>query len=232
MLKKLLKKFRREVVAPANWENLRSVKPLSTKFGFDRGTPVDRYYIESFLQQNIAAIHGHVLEIAESSYSKQFGQHVTKFEVLHTKQDSHVTIVGDLTDIASLPENQIDSFICTQTFNFIYDYKAAIQGAYYLLKPGGTLLATLAGVSQISAYDMQRWGDYWRFTTKSAQQVFDEVFGEGNVTVKAYGNVLAATALFHGISAEEVTKEELDFNDPVYPVIISVIATKNTNGKA
>ncbi|WP_291909204.1 methyltransferase domain-containing protein [Chitinophaga sp. CB10] len=232
MLKKILKKFKREVVAPLNWNNLRSVKPISTTFGFDRGTPVDRYYIESFLQQHLSDIHGHVLEIAESSYSKQFGQQVTKFEVLHTQPGAHVTIQGDLTDIKSLPENQIDCFICTQTFNFIYDYKTAIEGAYYLLKPGGVLLATLAGVSQISAYDMQRWGDYWRFTTKSAQRVFDEIFGEGNVTVQAYGNVLAATALFHGISSEEVTREELDYHDPVYPVIISIRATKKANGKA
>ncbi|SEW52426.1 methyltransferase domain-containing protein [Chitinophaga arvensicola] len=226
IVRNIFKKLKREVISPVSWDNLRRLQPLSTTFGFDRGTPVDRHYITSFLKAHDTDIKGHVLEIAESSYSKQFGTGVTKYEVLHVQAGSQVTIIGDLTDKASLPENRIDCFICTQTFNFIYDFKTAIEGAYHLLKPGGVLLATLAGATQISAYDQQRWGDYWRFTAQSAEKVFGEIFGKDNIEIISYGNVLTCTAILQGISAEELLPEELDYQDPVYPIILAVRARK------
>jgi SAM-dependent methyltransferase len=225
-IRKIFKKLKREVISPVSWDNLRRLAPLSTTFGYDRGTPVDRYYITHFLSTNAADIHGNVLEIAENSYSKQYGKNVSSYEVLHTQPGAQVTIQGDLTNYAALPANYIDCFICTQTFNFIYDFKTAIEGAYHLLKPGGVLLATLAGATQISAYDMQRWGDYWRFTAQSAEKVFGEIFGAENIEVTSYGNVLTCTAILHGISAEELLPEELNYHDPVYPIIITVKARK------
>ncbi|MGH2645275.1 MAG: methyltransferase domain-containing protein, partial [Chitinophagaceae bacterium] len=196
-------------------------------FGMDRGTPVDRYYIENFLRENKDLIRGNVLEIAESAYSRKFGTDISKYEVLHTKEGRNVTIVGDLTNIATLPENRIDCFICTQTLNFIYDFKAALKGSYFLLKPGGVMLATVAGISQISRYDMDRWGDYWRFTTLSVKKIFEEIF-QDEVLVKSYGNALAATAFLQGMAAEELTPEELDHKDEDYQLLITVVAKKKT----
>jgi hypothetical protein len=76
---------------------------------------------------------------------------------------------------------------------------------------------------------MERWGDFWRFSKQSALKVFTEVFGEKNVEVASYGNVLSCVGLLEGISFEELTKEELDYNDEVYQMVISIIATKRTN---
>jgi SAM-dependent methyltransferase len=109
---------------------------------------------------------------------------------------------------------------------FIYDVRAAIRHLHRILKPSGVLLATFPGISQISRYDMDRWGDYWRFTTLSARRLLEEVFPPGNVTVRAYGNVLAAVAFLHGLSAEELRREELDYHDPDYELIITVRAVK------
>jgi hypothetical protein len=193
----------------------------------DRGKPIDRYYIEKFLSENSAYIYGNVLEIAESYYSKMYGSKDIKLEILHATSDNpNATIIGDLTDLDSLPEGIIDCFICTQTFNFIYDVQAAIEGSYKLLKKDGVLLASVAGITQISEYDMQRWGDYWRFTTLSAEKAFSSVFGKNNVEVNCYGNVLSATALLHGISSEELTTEELDYKDKNYQITITIRATK------
>jgi glycosyltransferase involved in cell wall biosynthesis len=41
--------------------NLRRVKPINRRFGFDRGLPIDRYYIEYFLKKHNVNIKGHVL---------------------------------------------------------------------------------------------------------------------------------------------------------------------------
>ncbi len=88
------------------------------------------------------------------------------------------------------------------------------------------LLATFPGISQISRSDMDRWGDYWRFTSLSAKRLFEEAFPPGNVSVEAHGNVLAAVAFLHGLAAEELRPEELDHRDPDYEVLITVRAAK------
>lgn len=225
MINQILQRLRRLIKPKPLWFEEISVTPVSGKFGFDRGTPIDRYYIEDFLFKNNALIKGSVLEIAESTYSKKFGSGVTSFEVLHVDASNPVaTIIGDLSVYESLPENAVDCFVCTQTLNFIYDVKQAIRGIHKILKPGGHVLITVAGLVQISRYDMDRWGDYWRFTPLSIQKMVDEVFGESSVSV--YGNVYAATALLHGLCVEEITVEKLNYADQDFPVIITILAQK------
>ncbi|HUX84011.1 MAG TPA: methyltransferase domain-containing protein [Chitinophagaceae bacterium] len=226
--KDVLRYFKRKSSRP-NWLDLRKVHPVSRTFGLDRGTPIDRYYIENFLKKESGHIQGTVLEIAESTYSRKFGQGVNRFEVLHTRSGKGVTLVGDLTRPDTLPAALADCFICTQTFNFIYDLEPAVRGAWRLLKPGGVLLATMAGISQISRYDMDRWGDFWRFTTKSAQKLFSAQFGEDRVVVQSHGNVLSAIAFLEGIAVEEMTLDELDHQDEDYQLLLTVKAIKKAD---
>ena len=44
--------------------------------------------------------------------------------------------------------------------------------------------------------------------------------------MKAYGNILTAIAFLHGMAAEELQKEELDYFDQAYEVLITVRALK------
>jgi hypothetical protein len=207
-------------------------QPVSRLFGIDRGMPVDRYYIEKFLAANSHDIRGCILEIAEDTYARKFAdlisRETTVFETLHVDGSGKPsTITGDLAKPASLPGNRYDCFICTQTYNFIYDVKQAIAGTHRLLKDHGIVLATVAAISQVSRYDMDRWGDYWRFTDQSALKLFEDVFGEGHVEVVTFGNVLAATALLQGLAVEDLPDRKLlDENDPDYQVIIGIIARK------
>jgi SAM-dependent methyltransferase len=221
---KSLTRSKRKVI----FNDLKTTKPVSRFFGIERGTPIDRRYIEFFLQKNSHLIKGRVLEVGEAVYSKKFaGGEVTSFEVFHTvPENKAATIIGDLTDPATLPENFADCFICTQTFNFIFEVHKAIVGAHRLLKPDGTLLATVAGISQISRYDMERWGDYWRFTTASINRLFVPVFGD-SLQVETYGNVLASTAFLQGVAVEDLPDETLlDEKDPDYQMLITIIARK------
>ena len=208
--------------------DLSTTAPVSRQFGFDRGTPIDRYYIEGFLARHAELIRGRVLEVGGSDYSRRFGgERVEAFEVLHaTAQGRSTTIVGDLTDPATLPQDAMDCFICTQTFNFIGEVQKAIAGAYFLLKPGGVLLATVAGISQISRYDMERWGDYWRFTSASVKKLFQPVFGT-DLEIETCGNVLAATAFLQGLALEDLPEPGLlDTCDEDYQLIITIMARK------
>jgi hypothetical protein len=57
--------------------------------------------------------------------------------------------------------------------------------------------------------------------------LFEEAFSAGDVHADAFGNVLAATAFLHGLAAEELTPSELDYRDPDYEFLITVIAVKS-----
>lgn len=210
--------------------SLKKTEPVSKLFGFDRGAPIDRYYIEKFLNDNSSFIHGNILEIADSKYSRKYSKNIEdKFYVLtfDNPPADEKLIKGDLTKEETLPESIIDCFICTQTFNFIYDVRSAIKGAYKLLNKGGVLLATVGSISQISRYDMSRWGDYWRFTDLSIRKLFEEVFLAENIQVVTYGNALAATAFVQGLAQEDIKNRKLlDMHDEDYPVTIGIIARK------
>ncbi len=222
-----MKKIITRLLKKPNWHNLRNLEPISRVFALDRGTPIDRIYMEDFLEKNKHLVKGVTCEIADNTYSKKYGSNIEKFEILHyTNDNKDATIIGDLTNLATIPQCKVDCFILTQTLNFIYDFKSAIAGLHYMLKDGGVGLITVAGISQISRYDMDRWGDYWRFTDLSIKKAFEEIFGEGNVDVETYGNVLATTAFLQGISAEELTKKELFYKDKDYQMTITIKAVK------
>ncbi len=226
MIEKLFQILTRQKIV-VEMGNLREIRPVSNQFGTDRGTPIDRYYIERFLQSHSGRVQGRILEVGESHYARKFGSKAESIDVIHpTPGVDGVTIEGDLTRPETLPENAIDCFICTQTFNFIFDVQKAISGAHYLLKPGGVLLATVAGISQVSRYDMDRWGDYWRFTTASVQKLFEPVF-TGGVEIVSFGNVLAATAFLQGIAVEDFPDVSLlDQHDLDYQMLIGIVARK------
>ena len=197
---------------------------MSREFGFDRGKPVDRWYIERFLSQHRADVRGAVLEVAESTYTQWYGDgDVTHSDVLHHAGNEESTVVGDLTTGEGLPSAAYDCFICTQTLPFIYDVHAALRGMANVLKPGGVVLATVPGMSQVSREDKRDWGDWWRFTSQGTERLFEEAFDE--VEVEAHGNVLSAAAFLYAYAAEELTEEELAHRDPEYELLVAVRAT-------
>ena len=227
MLLKLIRYLNRKKVK-VEFGSLSTAIPVSRVFGLDRGTPINRYYIEKFLAGQAALIRGRVLEVGDSDYSRRFGgDRVERFEVLHATPDNPAaTLVGDLADPATLPTEAMDCFICTQTFDCIFEVQQAVLGAHQLLKPGGVLLATMSGISQISRYDMERWGEYWRFTTASAARLFEPLF-TGGVEVGSRGNVLAAIAFLQGLAVEELPDPSLrEVRDDDYQLVVTVVARK------
>src|SRR5262249_31116132 len=136
------------------------------------------------------------------------------------------TITADLTKANDIPSESFDCIILTQTLQFIYDVGSALRTLHRLLKPGGVLLVTCHGISPIARYDMDRWGGYWRFSTLSGRMLFREVFPAEYVIVQAYGNVFSAIGLLHGLLSEEFSREELDYHDKDYEVLVTIRAVK------
>jgi hypothetical protein len=189
----------------------------------DRGTPIDRFYIEAFLRENRRYITGDVLEMGESKYTDLFGQKHRAMKFLYGSQTGGTVVGGDLADLEGLPRGVADCFILTQTLSFIFSCDRALMGVRRVLKPGGVVLATVAGISQVSRYDADRWGDYWRFTRQSVQRLFCRDFCD--VRLRVYGNLASATALLQGLAVEDLDEPAiLNSADEDYPVIIGAIA--------
>lgn len=211
--------------------DLRRLTPISKNFGFDRGQPIDRYYIERFLSRYAADIQGRVLEIGDPRYTRQFGgDRVTRSDVLHVNlRKPDVTIIGDLTKGDHIPSSAFDCLILTQTLQVIYELKAALITCHRILKPGGVLLATFPGLSRIARPSFgETWEDTWRFTRSGAERLFREVFPNENVRVEAFGNVMAAIACLHGLAAEELRPAELEAYDADFEVLLAVRAVKES----
>jgi SAM-dependent methyltransferase len=226
-LRALWRRRYRTPVSRVSFGNLRRVTPMCRVFGYDRGQPVDRYYIENFLAHHARDIRGRVIEIGDDSYTRRFGGHrIAKSDMLHvTENNPRATIVADLTRADHVPSDAFDGIIVTQTLHLMYDVRAAIRALHRILKPGGILLATFPGISQIS---QDEWGDYWywSFTPLSARRLFEEVFPAASVEIGAYGNVVTAVAFLHGLAAEELRQEERDYRDADYGVLITLRAAK------
>ncbi len=217
---------------PPGWVrfgSLRRLTPVCRDYGYSRGGPIDRYYIEKFLAANAADIRGRVLEMGDSSYTLRFGgDRVNCAEAMHVEAGHpQVTIIGDLSDAPQIPSDSFDCIIFTETLHMIYDSRAALRTLYRILKPGGVLLATFPGIShQICRAEAERWGDHWRFTTWSARRLFAEYFVPERIRIEAFGNVLVAISFLHGLSAAELKPEELDYHDRDYEFSITVRAVK------
>jgi SAM-dependent methyltransferase len=204
---------------------LRRTTPVSDDFGYDRGTPVDRYYIERFLDEHRTDIRGSVLEVKDSSYTERFGSGVAEMQVLDVDADNPLaTIVADLAAADTIPPRRFDCFILTQTLQLIFDTPAALRHAHRVLKPGGVLLVTVPTVSRV--VDEYGMTDYWRFTRASCTALFERVFGADAIRVTTYGNVLTSIAFLAGMAHEELTVRELETHDPRFAMLVSVRGVK------
>ena len=205
-----------------------ATEPISRSFGTDRGTPVDRLFVEDFLRDHAVDICGCVLEIGEPVYTDKFGgDRVREATVLEApgKDNPRADIVADLADGDGVPSEAFDCIILTQTLHMIYDVGGVVATVHRALKPGGVVLATVPGISQIDANDgPEKW--FWFMTQTACRRLFETQFAAGGVTVETRGNVYAATAFLQGLAMEELDRAKLGVVDPLYPMLSTIRAVK------
>ena len=221
-----LQQYLRRLRRPAIFSVRRRLAPASDVWGYDRGTPVDRYYIRRFIARHRRDISGHTLEVRDSYYSRWAGVGVTEQSILDidpTNPDA--TLIADLGEPESLPAAAFDCFVLMQTLHLIPDLGEALRNAHRCLRPGGVLLATVPAVNRI-VEGVGVEGDYWRLTPASARRIFGEVFGLDNVEIHTDGNLLTTTAFLTGLACEELTARELDHRDERFPLLVSVRAVR------
>ena len=210
-------------------DRLWRTEPVSRQYGFDRGTPIDRYYIERFLGTHAADVRGRVLEIQDDGYTVRFGgERVTRSDVLHVDPGHPgVTIVADLCDAPEIAPDSFDCIILTQTLLLIPDLSAIARTLARILKPDGVLLVTTAGISRICGQEDELWGHYWNLTRRSLELIFAGPFADGTLAIESFGNVLSAVCSLQGLAAEELAPAELALVDELYPVILGARVTRS-----
>lgn len=201
-----------------SWGNLRRLTPISSNWGFDRGTPVDRYYVDRFFSAHRHLITGRVLEIQTRDHTRKYGARVSAADTLDISPEFHPTFYCDLAAASIVPDGSYDCFLLPNTLPFLRNLDDALRETRRIVRPGGTILATVPGFVPLTP-DVE---DYWHASANGWRVIASRVWPDCETTVESHGNCLAAAAAMYGIAAEELTDSELDANDPRFPVLVTI----------
>jgi SAM-dependent methyltransferase len=202
------------------WGNLRRLEPFSAHYGYDRGTPIDRHYIEAFLNRCREDVSGRVLEVKDSTYARRYGARLSRIEVVDIDAGNpDATLVADLCEVGSLPAARFDCVILSQTLHLLQEPALALANVRQALAPGGVLLLTVPTISRVVREAEGR--DCWRWTPAGLRQLLTGFWPTAGIEVEGHGNLVTALGCLLGLAAEELDTTELRCQDAVFPVVVT-----------
>lgn len=205
------------------WGNLRRLRPFSATYGFERGTPIDRYYLHRFLAARRDLIAGDVLEVQMRTYTDRYGHHLRRSDTFDIVPDASPTFVCDLAaSDRVIPTGAYDCLLLPNTLQHFRDLEGCMRQALRVVRPGGAILASAAGFLPLTSGG----DDYWRLTPAAWREKTATVWRDAHVEIEGYGNCLAAVAAQLGLASEELSASELDAHDPRYPVLTTILCRK------
>ena len=205
------------------WGNLRRVEPFSANFGFERGTPVDRFYLHRFLDANRSLITGRVLEVQVPSYTRTYGQGVETSHTVDINPEFRATYTCDLAEAPQIPSDSYDCLLAPNTLQHVADLPGVLRTMLRVVKPGGVVLASAPTLLPL----IPDGDDYWHLSPAGWRRTLAREWAGCDVAVDGHGTCLTAIAAMHGLALEELTDEELRANDPRYPVLVTIKCRKS-----
>lgn len=201
-------------VLTARFGDVRRTAPL-TNWGSRRGTPVDRWYIERYLDSHADVVTGRVLEVKSDQYASRFG--ASDVEVVDIDPSNpNATVMGDLCDPSTLEQGRYQAAIVTQTLQFVADPAAAVRSLVASLQPDGALLLTVPSLSRVCGPS-----DRWRWTPAGLEHLLASTVPPGAAyELCGLGNGLAGRAFLFGLAAEEMPAAALRAQDVSYPLVV------------
>ena len=201
------------------WGNLRRTTPFSATYGFERGLPIDRYYLAKFMAAHRQLITGDVLEIQNSSYTERYGHDLTRADSFDMEPRFTPTYLCDFAHCERvIPSDSYDCLLLQNTLTHFRELDLCLAQALRVVRPGGTILASAAGLLPLTG-DVP---DYWRMSPHGWRERLGAAWPGSTIEVAGHGNCLAAVAAQLGLAVGELTDAELDVNDPRYPVLTTV----------
>ena len=207
----------------------RKLSPVTDNWGAARGRPIDRAYIELFLSQHRGDIRGDVLEIGDNRCTLRFGEgRVRKSVIADASRDNrNATIIADLVDAPQIPDCAFDCVILTKVLERIFDVEAALRTVVRILKPGGVALIIVPSISQSGADATEPAELCWSFYPQTLRRLLAQYFNPQKLTAESYGNVKTAISFLAGLAQEDLAPDDLNHNDPRYPLIVAARAIKS-----
>lgn len=200
------------------WGSLRRLRPFSDHYGWERGEPIDRRYIDRFIAANSDALRGEVLEVRAAHYASRYGANVARVHVVDIDASNRdATLIADLTRAGSIPSASYDCAVVTQTLQFLADVDTAIVNLRESLKPGGSLLVTVPCLGKVDHEAPD--SDLMRWTPAGMRSLFARTCPHDRVHVEGHGNVLTAVAFLLGLAQQELAASELDYEDASFPLV-------------
>ncbi len=216
----------RRASARPRWGNLKRTEPFSDLYGSERGTPIDRFYIERFLVRHAGDIAGDVLEVQSTLYTSRLGANrvrtSTVVDIDGTNRNA--TIVADLSELDSLPSDRFDCFVCTQTLQYVADLDRAVANAAQAIRPGGVLLVTVPAICRVDTrlHEIDRR----RFTEAGLREALARAFPDAELEVADAGNLIAAIAWLLGLAVEDLEPADLGLDDARFPIVVCARAVR------
>ena len=183
------------------------LQPITDDWGFSRGHPVDRHYIESFLMRHAGDIRGAVLEVGDRGYTQRFGEgRVTTSDVLDVQADNAAaTYVADLRDATSVPSDTFDCFILTQVLVLIRETPRSVARDFPDLETRRR--CTNYGPGDLPDQFRPAEADGWSWSSYPATLrwlLSKANFERDTLTVEAFGNLRTTVAFLAGLAQTDL----------------------------
>lgn len=205
------------------WGNLRRMKPFSNCHGWDRGTPLDRYYVDRFFERHSSHISGDVLEIDRNIYTHRYGHGLRTVHSVDIDPLSQPTFLCDLAHCEQIvPSDAYDCVLLPCTLHHLRELDRCLKNVLRVVKPGGVVLATGAGMVRLDAEGI----DFWHHTPDGWRELLRNLWPDCEIVVEGEGNCLAVVAFNLGLAWEELKTKELDHYDGLFPVVTSIYCRK------
>jgi len=201
------------------WGNLRRTTPFSSTYGFERGKPIDRYYLHRFMEAHRALVTGDVLEIQGNSYTERFGHYLTRADSFDIEPRFEPTFLCDFAHCEDvIPSHAYDCLLLPNTLTHFRELDLCLAQARRIVRPGGIVLASAAGLLPLTG-DVP---DYWRLTPHGWREKLTAAWPGATLEIAGHGNCLSSVGAQLGLAQEELTIAELDVQDPRFPVLTTM----------
>jgi SAM-dependent methyltransferase len=206
------------------WYWRHKLLPISTDFGWSRGTPVGRHYVNKFVAEMATGLGGTVLEFGESRYKACF-KTVQQYQVIDVVPGPSVDYVCDIHDVSSVPEHYFDVIVCTQVLEHVERPVDALRQLHKLLKHDGHLICTVPFLAHIHYVPT----DFYRFSIDAICSALGTA-GFQVLEARNSGNALVTLGSLLGYAAEDFRSKEMEVVDNVYPFNVLAFARPMKGG--
>ena len=212
---------------PRSSETFGVVTPIDPNWGFERGTPIDRVYVERFVGAHAADIRGRVLEIAAPDYTNTFGRGVEQVDILMaTEGNPQATIVGDLTDAPHIPTTRSTARSSRRRSSSSTTSAPRSRRCNESSRPAACCSRPCPDSRRSRRLEDEEFGEWWHYTGRSVRRLAEEAFGAGERRGRDVRERPRGVGFLYGLAASDLESEELDAHDPLYEVVIGLRAVK------